>query len=127
MNILLVALGGAIGAVLRYGVYVYCAQLGILARFPYATLIVNIIGSFIMGFACYWLVSHLAYTAQYRLFLLTGILGGFTTFSTFSLDSLQLILAHRYIAAASYALLSFTFCLAAVCLGMFLARIGRLI
>jgi CrcB protein len=125
MNILLVAIGGAIGAMLRYGVYVYCGHLTILERFPYATLFVNVLGSFIMGFACYWLINHITYVAQYRLFLLTGILGAFTTFSAFSLDTVQLILAHRYSVAITYVLLSFVLCLAAVCLGMFLARAGR--
>jgi CrcB protein len=84
--ILLVALGGALGSVLRYGVNVMAGRL-IGTGFPWGTMTVNIVGSFVMGaliaaMALRWQVSQ-----ETRAFLTTGILGGFTTFSAFSLDA----------------------------------------
>ena len=82
-----VALGGALGSVLRYLTNVGALRL-IGPGFPYGTLIVNVVGSFVMGF----LVVFLAHKDAARLapFLLTGVLGGFTTFSAFSLDALMI-------------------------------------
>ena len=84
-TILAIASGGAIGAVMRYGVNISAVKLW-GADFPWATLIVNVAGSFVMGlliavFAHLWQPSE-----TLRIFLVTGLLGAFTTFSTFSLD-----------------------------------------
>lgn len=88
--LLLAAGGGALGAGARYLVNVGCAAcLG--SRFPWATLAVNVVGSFLMGVVVAVAVPLLAGSAEWRTFLATGILGGFTTFSAFSLDAWQLI------------------------------------
>jgi CrcB protein len=83
----LVFLGGGIGAALRHGVNIAAARtLGV--EFPWGTLIVNIVGSLAMGLLAAWFAfrADAALTQHARLFLTTGILGGFTTFSAFSLD-----------------------------------------
>lgn len=85
MNILLVAVGGAIGSLLRYG----CSRLWNSPAFPYGTLAVNIIGSFLIGLL-FAVLSKQA-DEQKRLLLITGFCGGFTTFSAFSLEGLQLL------------------------------------
>lgn len=105
-----VALGGAIGASLRYG-----ANLGIGlllgAAFPWHTLAVNVIGSALMG----GLMVLLAHRGQQQLapFLMTGILGGFTTFSAFSMDTISLAQRGETALAAGYVLASVLFSLAA--------------
>jgi CrcB protein len=101
MLYLIVFIGAGIGGALRHGVNVGATRLFGLG-IPYGTLIVNVSGSFLMGlFAGYF--SYRAGVPQHmRLFLTTGILGGFTTFSTFSLDAAVLIERHSYAAAAAY-------------------------
>jgi fluoride exporter len=105
MNYLIVFVGGGIGSMLRHGVNVLSARwLG--TGFPYGTLTVNVTGSIVMGL----LAGYFAFkgdTAQsWRLFLMTGILGGYTTFSAFSLDAILLYerseigLALAYVAAS---------------------------
>lgn len=103
--LLLAAGGGAIGAGARHLVNVGCAaSLGV--AFPLATLIVNVAGSFLMGVVVAVAVPLLGGSAEWRTFLATGILGGFTTFSAFSLDAWQLWergatgLALAYVAAS---------------------------
>jgi CrcB protein len=122
MNIIYVALGGALGASLRYLVYLACAA-GKLTTFPLATLLVNLIGSFLIGMLAYGLLTKYMQTDAGRLFLIIGVLGAFTTFSTFSLDSLQLILAQRYLAAAGYMLANLFGCLLATTLGMLIVNL----
>ena len=99
--ILAIAAGGALGAVMRYGVNIGAVKL-FGHGFPYGTLIVNVLGSFIMGlciavFAHYWQPSE-----TMRMFLITGILGAFTTFSTFSLDFANLWERQAYLHSALY-------------------------
>ena len=101
-----VALGGAIGAVLRY-------LTGLALAFPFGTLAVNIIGSFLIGVL--WLA--LADRGPWAPLLITGILGGFTTFSAFSLDTLRLVETGRAPMAALYVLASVTLSLGACALG----------
>jgi CrcB protein len=83
---LVVFFGAGIGGALRHGINIAAALLG--SSFPYSTLLVNIDGSFAMGMLIEWFTLKGAHTVQlWRLFLTTSILGGFTTFSTFSLDT----------------------------------------
>ncbi|MBD2748736.1 fluoride efflux transporter CrcB [Microvirga sp. BT688] len=104
---LLVFLGAGIGGALRHGVNVGCARLGGMA-FQWGTLTVNVVGSFLMGAIAAWLVLKAGeeWSQPLRLFLTTGILGGFTTFSAFSLDAVliwergQMGLAMAYVGAS---------------------------
>jgi CrcB protein len=86
MGFLIVFLGGGIGAALRHGVNLASARIFGLA-FPYATLIENITGSLVMGLLAAYFVAKAGVPQHWRLFLTTGILGGYTTFSSFSLDT----------------------------------------
>jgi CrcB protein len=104
---LLVFLGAGIGGALRHGVNVGCARMCGTA-FPWGTLTVNVLGSFVMGAIAAWLAFKAGegWSQPLRLFLTTGILGGFTTFSAFSLDAVliwergQVGLAATYVAAS---------------------------
>lgn len=97
--ILQVALGGAVGAMLRFGSVNAAARL-FGAGFPYGTLFVNVLGSFIMGLAAVYLFTRL--DGRYTPLLMTGVLGGFTTFSAFSLDAVKLFESGRMLAAGAY-------------------------
>ena len=114
-----VALGGAIGASLRYLSNVGAMRL-FGPGFPYATLFVNIAGSFVMGL----LVVALAKKGGTALapFLMTGILGGFTTFSAFSLDTFTLWERGQTLTALAYVAASILLSLAALAAGIYLAR-----
>lgn len=116
-----VAAGGALGAVLRYLVYVL-AGLFLGMGFPFGTLIVNIVGSFIMGVLVEG--SALAWTVgpQLRLFIAVGVLGAFTTFSTFSLDVAVLYERGRLGLVAGYVLTSVICSVSALFAGMYLMR-----
>ena len=115
------ALGGATGALARHGVYLATAR-WIGTGFPYATLVVNVAGSFAMGALVGALALRWSATPALRLFLTTGVLGAFTTFSTFSLDVWTLIERGRALAALLYVAASFGLGLAALALGLALAR-----
>ncbi len=108
-----VALGGALGSVLRYLV-------GLAVVFPLGTLTVNVIGSFVIGLV--WV--HLAAKGlQHWLpFLMTGVLGGFTTFSAFTLDALRLVEEGRVTAAGGYIMTSLVLSVAGCALGLWIAR-----
>ncbi len=104
-EVLVVAVGGALGAVGRFLVYVLAAQVfGI--GFPFGTLIVNVLGSFIMGVLVEGMALAWTLPEQVRLFLTVGILGAFTTFSTFSLDVAVLYERGRPLLVAGYILIS---------------------
>ena len=115
------AAGGALGATLRHAVNQIALQ-ALGADFPWGTLAVNILGSFIMGvfvgaFALFWDASQ-----TLRLFLTVGVLGGFTTFSAFSLDSVLLLQRGQLIEAVSYILGSVILSLGGLVAGMMLVR-----
>lgn len=112
MNLLLVAAGGALGSVLRYLVAVAFLGWG----WPWGTLIVNVAGSFAMG-----VLAAFALPDSWRLLLMTGVLGGFTTFSAFSLDTAMLWERSPWEGAA-YVGLTLVLGLSAFALGMWLAR-----
>lgn len=96
-----VAAGGAIGAVMRHGVNSATLQLWGDA-FPYGTLIVNVVGSFLLG-AIVTLFDHVwTPSDMMRAFAVTGVLSAFTTFSTFSLDAIQLLERQQYLAMSIY-------------------------
>ncbi len=98
----IVFLGAGIGGALRHGTNVWAARV-FGYGFPLGTLIVNIAGSFIMGLAVGFFAYRAGLVPQHlRLFMTTGVLGGFTTFSAFSLDAALLIERHSYALALSY-------------------------
>lgn len=89
MNFLLVFLGGGLGSALRHGVNVVALRL-VGSAYPYGTFFINIAGSFVMGLIVEYFALKGTLPAQARLFLTTGIMGGFTTFSAFSLETAAL-------------------------------------
>lgn len=120
-NLLLVAAGGAIGAALRHlsGI----AALRIMgAGFPWGTLFVNVLGSFIMGLFIAWMVKKTGVSNDMRLFVATGILGGFTTFSAFSLDVANMVERGAMGGAFIYIAASVIISLAAVFIGLWFGR-----
>ena len=123
MLYLIVFLGAGIGGALRHGVNVGAARwLG--TGIPYGTLIVNIVGSFAMGLLAGFFMYRSGVPQHVRLFLTTGILGGFTTFSTFSLDAALLIERHSLGMAAGYMIGSVAAGLSALFFGLALFRSG---
>ncbi|MEQ1953511.1 fluoride efflux transporter CrcB [Mesorhizobium sp. CN2-181] len=119
-NVLLVAVGGGIGAALRHLVNMGAMRLG--TSFPWGTLAINIVGCFIMGVFIEVLARRFNASNELRLFFATGILGGFTTFSAFSLDFALLWERGAMGSAAFYAAASLLGTLVAVFLGLWLAR-----
>jgi fluoride exporter len=120
-TVLWVALGGAIGSVARYGVNIWSGRL-LGAEFPWHTFIVNVLGCFTMGALIALMALKLNVGTEIRGFLTTGILGGFTTFSAFSLDFALLIERKSYGAAAAYGAGSVVLSLIAVFAGLALVR-----
>ena len=115
--------GGGLGAVARYGVNrLSLAWFGPLV--PAGTLVVNVGGSFLMGLLAALLAEGPAASPSLRLFLLTGVLGGFTTFSAFSLDALGLWQRGQAGAASVYVLASVLLSLAGIALGFAAARLA---
>lgn len=116
VNFLFVGLGGAVGAALRYavGLIPYKGDLPIL------TLAVNLLGALLIGFVSGIADKKLSDGAV--LFLKTGVCGGFTTFSTFSLEAYKLFEAHKTVLALIYVILSVGLCLVGVFAGLFLSK-----
>jgi len=116
-----IALGGAVGAILRYG-----ASIGIYSLFgrgfPYGTLFVNVFGSLLMGVLTVMLLERLDIGAEWRAAVLVGLLGSFTTFSTFSIETLYLLEQGESMRAVVNMVLSVLLCLAAVWFGVLLGR-----
>ena len=121
MLYLIVFVGAGIGGALRHGVNVGAAKL-FGYGFPFGTLIVNVVGSFAIGLLAGYFVLRPGIPQDLRQFLTTGILGGFTTFSSFSLDSALLIQRHQYGLAAGYAAGSVIASVAALFFGLALFR-----
>jgi len=123
----LVALGGGAGAVLRYqagrGLTALLGPAAVTA-FPWATLLVNVTGSLAMGLLAGWLARHGSGAETWRLLIGTGLLGGFTTFSAFSLELMLLIERGQAAAALSYAAVSVLAGLTGLYLGLIAMRLA---
>ncbi|MEJ2104139.1 MAG: fluoride efflux transporter CrcB [Ignavibacteriaceae bacterium] len=119
---LIVALGSGIGGFLRYVIsdliYKYASSL-----FPYGTLTVNIIGSFLLGFILFYLDALKLISSEMRLFLTVGLCGGLTTFSTFSYETVKLIQNSEYLLAGSNLLLNIFVTILAVFLAAFISKL----
>ena len=119
---LLVGIGGALGAMARYGFSGVIARLWPMG-FPLATLLINVIGSIAMGLLVGLLARFLPpWQEDARLFVAVGILGGFTTFSAFSLDTVLLLERGELLQAGAYVLLSVVLCLIGLYLGLLVTR-----
>ncbi len=119
--LLVIALGGAMGALGRYATVTQVSRwLGV--EFPYGTLAVNILGSVILGFLVETLALKAPLNEELRGFLVIGLLGAFTTFSTFSLDVVLLLQRHAYLTAGGYIIANVAVCVGGLFLAMILAR-----
>jgi CrcB protein len=121
MNYLLVFVGGGLGSTLRYLVNIVCPRL-LGTAFPYHTFIINITGSTVMGLIAGYLAFRGETAASWRLFLMTGILGGYTTFSAFSLDAAMLYERGEIGLALFYVLGSVVLSIAGLFAGLALMR-----
>jgi fluoride exporter len=120
-QIVAIAAGGALGALLRFWVASGVATW--LGRdFPYGTLIINVTGSLAIGFLYVLLVERFDVNVLWRPFLMTGLLGAFTTFSAFSLETVNLIEAGEGLKALMNMLLSVSLCVGAAMLGIIMGR-----
>lgn len=116
-----IAAGGAFGAIMRF--WVSSSIYAWLGRdFPYGTLSVNVIGSFLIGIAAILLTEKLTLGAEARTFITIGFLGAFTTFSTFSLETLFLLQEGLLVKAVANVLINVLLCIMATWGGMILAR-----
>ena len=122
MQYLAIAAGGAIGALLRFwssiGIHRLFGQ-----AFPYGTLFVNATGSLFMGFLYMLLTSRMEVTTPWRAFFLVGLLGAFTTFSTFSMDTLQLLEKGLWLRAVLNVMSNVVICITAAWAGVLIGRI----
>ena len=122
-RILLVAAGGAFGAVARYGVGALASRLVPAASWPWATLTVNVAGGLLMGLLTGWLAFRGGAQGEaLRLFVAVGVLGGFTTFSAFSLETALMIERRQFAMAGGYVALSVVLSVAALFVGLMVAR-----
>lgn len=121
MQVLAIAGGGAAGALLRFwvstGVYAWLGK-----NFPYGTLAVNVLGSLLMGFLFVMMIDKLSLGPAWRAAVLVGMLGAFTTFSTFSIETMTLLEEGELIKALMNILLSVSLCLIATWIGMLTGR-----
>lgn len=122
MHLVAVALGGALGALARYGVngLVYPIMAG---KFPLGTLVVNVIGSIVMGVLYVLIFDKGWLNTELRNLLMVGFLGAFTTFSAFSLDALALWQNGHPLLAACYVGLSVLLCLMGIVVAVYLTRL----
>ena len=121
MQLIAIAAGGALGALFRYwvsnGVHLVVGR-----SFPYGTLTVNVIGSLCIGLLYVFFNERFEVAAPWRALMMVGVLGAFTTFSTFSVETLNLIESGQFVRAMLNMLLSVVLCVAAAGLGVLLAR-----
>lgn len=128
MNLLLIAIGGALGSVMRY--LLSEAILGLVktnaafAKFPWGTFFVNVVGSLIAGVVYYFMIKNFEnFDPRLKSFLLVGFLGGFTTFSAFSLDFFRLASAGQFSQAMVYAAASVLISILAVFFGFYSTKL----
>tara|TARA_B100000965_G_scaffold98299_1_gene80390 strand:- start:95 stop:475 length:381 start_codon:yes stop_codon:yes gene_type:complete len=118
LNFLFVAIGGSIGASLRYFAYLFFKNYLLSNYLFLSTLFVNIVGSFLIGYAILLMESKNLSVDFTKYFLIIGVLGSFTTFSTFSIESVDLLLSKKFFHAFSYMFLSLSLCLLFTFIGL---------
>jgi CrcB protein len=120
-----VAVGGALGSIARFWMTTFIAGLT-GPKFPWGTLLINILGSLLIGLVAGFTIQHArgaAMNTDLRIFLMTGICGGFTTFSAFSLQTAGLLQAGAYLPALGYAVGSVVLCVVATFAGLILGEL----
>jgi len=122
MSALLIALGGAIGTLGRYWVTLALGE-ALGAAFPYGTLCVNVVGSFLLAIVAQALAGATMFGTDLRLVLGVGVLGGFTTYSSFNLEALRLLEQGEAAKASGYVLATLVACMAGGALGLAAARL----
>ena len=122
INYLIVSAGAALGGALRYWLSNLAYRI-FPVTFPYGTLIVNLVGSFILGLIIFLFDERELINNQVKIFLTIGFCGGFTTFSTFSLETFYLIRGSEYLLAAVNVILSLLLCFAGVFLAYIFSKI----
>lgn len=120
-NVIAVALGGSVGALMRFGVSTGIANLFGRA-FPYGTMVANVLGCLMMGILYVVMLERMAVAPEWRAAIQTGMLGAFTTFSTFSIETMLLIENGEAVRAVLNIVLTLGLCLSAVWLGMLMGR-----
>ena len=121
VRVLAIAAGGAVGALLRY--WMSSGTHALLGRgFPYGTLVVNVLGSFAIGFLFVLFLERMTLSGEWRAGILVGVLGAFTTFSTFSIETLNLLEEGAHLKASLNVVLSVALCLAGAWFGLLLGR-----
>ena len=124
---LAIALGGAVGALLRWGIMLGMTNV-LRESFSFGTLLVNVVGSLLIGIAFVCLVERIqtegiAASPAFKSAVMIGVLGAFTTFSPFSLQTLEMLIDGRWMAGSRYVISSVVLCLLATALGIGLARL----
>ncbi|MGO2354331.1 MAG: fluoride efflux transporter CrcB [Marinomonas foliarum] len=122
MMYLMIAVGGALGALSRYGMSKW-VNAHWQYHFPFATMVVNVLGCVLMGVAFVLISERMPSLEPYRPLVMVGFLGAFTTFSTFSLEIVSLINMQAWLTAVSYLLLSCILGIVGLAIGMTLARL----
>ena len=116
-----VAIGGAIGAVARFLVATFVQEKFAVA-FPLGTFTVNVLGSFIIGLVFYYSVTFWVHSPHLKALVIVGFLGAFTTFSSYSLDTINLLMTGQYLKALTYVVSTNLICFLATTFGLWLAR-----
>lgn len=117
-QILLVGIGGFLGAISRYLISTWLPKTFTSSKFPVSTFTVNVLGCLIIGFFYSFSEHHISFDSNFKLLLFTGLLGGFTTFSAFGLETIILFQQNEFFTGIAYAAGSFVLCLVAVWLGI---------
>ncbi len=120
-KLLSVAFGGAFGAVSRYLINISPLN-GVFAKFPFPTFVINVLGSFLIGFLLILLTDKISVSDNFRSAIMIGFLGAFTTFSTFELEFFSLVKDRSFITAFAYLFLSVAIGFVGVVAGIWLAQ-----
>jgi len=123
LQLFVIGMGGFVGAILRFVVSTHIQQLNKGLFFPWGTLTVNLLGCLLMGGLIHLNESWQIFSPEIKSFILIGLLGSFTTYSTFSNDALSLIMNHRYMASMVYMSTQLIVGLLAVFLGRFISQL----